>query len=412
MHEMRARHRSDFASAEGGNIAILFAVVGALLIGAAGIGFDFMRWGAQRAALQEAADAGAIAGAVELGLGGHNVVNRAKTRAEKLSLSNQFGALAGVAPAVAVDKNAQTVTVSLSAPAVRGLSKLVIKEESTLDATATAKVAGKTVACIYALNPTAPQALRGNGSAVVQGTNCAIYVNSSAADALTNSGTISADLICVVGGYSGGGYSPAPTTGCPPVADPFAALVIPAAGGCTATDAQYTSDAALNPGVFCGGLKATGNATLTLAPGAYHIVDGALKIASGASVVGDGVVFILSGTATLDISGSGAALTTPPTTGALAGYSIVQDRAAPLGTVSKVTGEGRFEFPGIVYLPRTDLDIAGRAAGNINTPTYAAIVADTITVSGQGELLATADTALFDKDAAQQITVVNARLIE
>lgn len=409
---MRANSDPPFLRAETGNVAILFAVLGALLIGAAGIGIDFVRWGAQRAALQEAADAGAIAGAVELGLGGANVVNRAKTRAQKLAQSNQFGELGDFTPVVAVDKTAQTVTVSLSGPAKRGLSKLIIKTESTLAANATARVAGKTVACIYALNPTASQALSGNGSAIVQGTNCAIYINSSAADALTNSGTIAANLICVVGGYSGSGYTPAPTTGCPPVADPFAALVIPTAGGCTAMNAQYTNDAALNPGVYCGGLRVTGNATLTLAPGAYHIVDGALKIASGASVVGSEVVFILSGTATLDISGSGAALTTPPTSGALAGYSIVQDRAAPLGTVSKVTGEGRFEFPGIVYLPRTDLDIAGRAAGNVHTPSYAAIVADTITVSGQGDLSVTADTSLFGKDAAQQITVVNARLVE
>lgn len=409
---MRGRISRGFAAAESGNIAILFAVLGALLIGAAGIAFDFSRWSMQRAQLQEAADAGAIAGAVELGLGGQNVVNRAKTRAQKLAKSNQFGDLAAIDPAVSVNKTAQTVTVSLSAPAVRGLSKLIVHQAPTLDATATAKVAGKTVACIYALNPTAPQALKGNGSALVQGTNCAIYVNSSAGDALVNSGTISAALICVVGGYTGGGYTPTPLTGCPPVADPFAALAIPAPGGCTATNAQFTSNAGIGPGVYCGGIRVTGNATLTLAPGQYHIVDGALKIASGASVVGDEVVFILSGTATVEISGSGAALTTPPVSGALAGYSIVQDRAAPLGTISKVTGEGRFEFPGIVYLPRTDLDIAGRATGNIYTPIYAAVVANTITVSGEGDLLATADTSAFGKGAAQQITVVNARLVE
>ena len=243
---MRERISRRFSAAEGGNIAILFAVLGALLIGAAGIAFDFTRWSMQRAQLQEAADAGAIAGAVELGLGGQNVANRAKTRAQKLAKSNQFGDLAAIDPAVSVDKTAQTVTVSLSAPAARGLSKLIVKEAPSLAATATAKVAGKTVACIYALNPTAPQALRGNGSALVQGTNCAIYVNSSAGDALTNSGTITAALICVVGGYAGGGYTPTPLTGCPPVADPFAALAIPAPGGCTATNAQFTANAGID----------------------------------------------------------------------------------------------------------------------------------------------------------------------
>jgi Flp pilus assembly protein TadG len=409
---MTARTPSVFAADRGGNVAILFAVAGVLIIGAGGVAFDYARWTMQRSQLQDAVDAGALGGAVELGLGGAGVVNRARTKAQKLAAINQGSFIIHADPVVTVDQGAQTVTVNATMPAQKTVSGLLIQSDSTIAATSTAKVIGKTVACIYVLNPTASPGLRGNGSAIVQGTNCAIYVNSSDANAMSNTGTIAASAICVVGGYSGGGYSPAPTSGCPPVADPFASLVIPAAGACTATNLQIHSNTALSPGVYCGGIKVTGGATVTLAAGEYHLVDGPLDVKSGASIVGSEIVFILSGTAGLDIAGSGEVSTTPPAAGALAGFSIVQDRAAPLGTLSKVTGEGKFEFPGVIYLPRSSLEIKGRAAGNAFTPTYTAIVADTVTVSGEGDLFATADTSLFGKNAAAQLTVVNAKLIQ
>ncbi|NWG72277.1 MAG: hypothetical protein HXY23_11800 [Parvularculaceae bacterium] len=402
----------QFLRDDRGNIAIIFALMAVLILGAGGIGFDFARWSAQRAALQEAADAGAIAGAVELGYGGSGVVQRAKDRAERLAGVNQGGALSGAVPTVSVDTGAGTVAVSFSVPAQKTLSAILFKGGSTLEALATAKVAGKVVACIYALNATAPQALRGNGSAVVQGTNCAVYVNSSDGNALTNSGTITASHICVVGGYSGSGYTPAPQTSCPPVSDPYAAATVPASGGCTHNNLSINVNTALNPGVYCGGLMVSGGATVTLSPGLYFFVDGPLQVTSGASLLGDEVAFILSGTASVDISGYGEVVTTPPLAGPAAGFSIMQDRAAPLGEVSKISGEGRFEFPGIIYLPRQAIEVAGRAAGNVNTPTYAAIVADTITVSGSGELFATADMSKVGKSAAQAITIVNAKLIE
>lgn len=406
------RGLARFSSDEGGNIAIVFALMAVLIVGAGGIGLDFARWGAQRAALQEAADAGAIAGAVELGYGGAGVVQRAKSRAERLSGANQSGLLSGAAPNVSVDKNVGTVTVSFSVPAQKTLSAVLVKGERLLEAQATAKVAGKVVACIYALNPTASQAMRGNGSAIVQWTNCAIYVNSSAADALTNSGTITASQICVVGGFSGGGYTPAPQSGCPPIADPYLSTTVPTAGGCTQTNLSINANTMLNPGVYCGGISISGGATVTFSPGLYFLVNGPLKVTGNASVLGDEVAFILSGTASVDIAGQGEVVTTPPLSGAAAGFSIMQDRGAPLGEVSRITGEGRFEFPGIIYLPRQAIEVAGRAAGNVNTPTYAAIVADTITVSGSGDLYATADMSKVGKGAAQAITIVNAKLIE
>ncbi len=402
----------SFSSATGGNVSVLFALAAIVILGAAGLGLDFALWNKERTELQQAADAGATAGAVELGRGGRNASARAQTRALALGTVNRSGPTASAVSSVVVDTAAQTVTVAYTMPGRRSLSAVLVKSDPTIIVASTAKVVNRVVACIYALNPSAPKSMFGNGSAVLQGTNCAIQVNSADAVALDNSGTIDATHICVVGGYSGSGYTPSPQAGCPVADDPFAATIIPAAGACTQTNLAISSTRSLSPGVYCGGVSITSGAVVTLNPGLYHIVNGPLKVAGGASLRGDGVAFILSGTASLDIAGTGEVITSPPASGDLTGFSIVQDRAAPLGGASKISGEGHFEFPGIIYMPRQNLEIRGRAAGNTYVPIYAAVVADKIIVAGQGELRVTADTSVFSKKDASKLTVVNVALIK
>lgn len=402
---MSARH---FLTDQRGSIAILFAFAAVILIGAVGIALDFALWSKQRTRLQEAADAAALAGAVELGIGGNQATTRAENKARKMG-ANERGAIAGLTETVTADATAGTVTVSYVAPVRRSLSSMLSKSDGSLDILSVARIADRKVACIYALNPSAAKSLEGNGSATLEGVDCAIQVNSSNADAMSNSGIIKASNICVVGGYSGTGYTPAPKTACPALDDPFASTVIPAPGPCTSTNAAFNADVMIlaSNDVFCGGLQVTSAATATFQAGVYHIVDGPLKLAGSSSIVGDGVTFVLSGKATIDIAGTGRAATTPPTSGGLAGFSIVQDRSAPLGGVSKVSGDGEFNFPGVIYLPRSDLEVAGRALGNVYTPTYAAIVADTIKISGEGALRATANLSPLPKKDAAKLTAVN-----
>jgi Flp pilus assembly protein TadG len=399
---------------QSGNTSILFAVCLVLILGAAGLGVDYAIWSEQRTDLQDSADAAALAGAVELGLGGNRAEERARERSLSFGASQLTQRNEAATPTIIVDSANETVSVSYAVAGRRSLSALLLQRDPTINVTAVAAIASKDTACIFALNPTATKALNGNGNAILQGTNCGIQVNSSASDAMVNSGTISASSICVVGNYGGSGYTPQPNAGCPVVPDPFAATPIPTPGVCDATNlsinASQTFSAPMD--VFCGGLSVSSGATATFQPGVYHIVDGPLKVTAGGSIVGNEVVFVLSGTATMDIAGQGRVSATPPLSGDLAGYSIVQSRTAPLGGANKITGEGQFSFPGIMYLPRSSLDIAGRADGNTFTPTYAAIVADTIKISGQGELRATASTANLTKKDSQKLTVINVRLSE
>lgn len=399
-----------FLDARDGNISVMFALMAVVILGGAGLGLDYMLWAKQRTEIQEAADAGALAGAVELGKGGADVVSRAEAKALAIGAANTSGAAKSATMTVGADPVAQTVTLSLTMPGRRSISAVLLKADATLAATSTARVVNRVLACIYALNPSSAKSMLGNGTALLEGTNCAIQVNSSDPAALDNTGTIKATHICVAGGFNGSGYSPTPRAGCPVVEDPFIAAVIPAPGACSETGLSVNSNTTLWPGVYCGGVSIASSAVATLKPGVYHLVDSSFKVSGGGSVVGDEVVFVLSGTASLDISGNGKVRTTPPAAGGLAGFSIVQDRAAPLGGQSKITGEGQFEFPGVIYLPRQSLEIRGRAAGNSYVPTYAAVAADKIVVAGSGELRVTADVNNLAPDA-MKLSVVNVSLV-
>ena len=404
----------NYIENKSGNMSMMLAVSALVLCTGIACAVDYSVWQSQRNKLQDAADASALSGAIKLANGGRNVEQSAEAEAYKYAKAANDTSLDGFESKAIVDALTETVQVNLSVPVPRLFSSFLIADDPVINVHAIAKVVNDGVYCIYALNPTAPAAIDGNGNAVLRGDNCSIHAASNSPSGITNSGTMTADDICVVGNYTGSGYSPTPTPNCAPAGDPLAALSIPSPGVvCDFTGLSVNVNTTLQPGNYCGGIKVSSqDVTVTLSPGEYFLVDGDLKVTAGGNVVGDEVVFILSGTASIDISGHGVVSTTPPISGALEGFSVVQERTAPLGKVSKITGEGRFEFPGIIYMPRQALDIAGQAVGNASTPTYAAIIVDTLKISGSGELIASADTSSFSQASSSKLSKAGARLVE
>lgn len=89
----------------------------------------------------------------------------------------------------------------------------------------------------------------------------------------------------------------------PPISDPFADLAEPSPGGCTAHNVDTSGT--ISPGVYCGGLKMGGSATLN--PGTYYIVNGDLEFDSigtlkcNCSSTGSGVTFVITGSSSSQI---------------------------------------------------------------------------------------------------------------
>jgi len=269
----------------------------------------------------------------------------------------------------------------------------------TSSATVTARAVAAQVSspnCVYALNPTATNAISAsNGAQITVG--CGIGVESSASHAIYSTGgaSITATAVNVVGNYytdNGGQIAPTPKTGVLPLSDPLAYIAAPTVGGCTYTNYPPQTGGAhvvLSPGTYCGtGLNITNGMTGTFNPGAYIISGGGMHFGGGAIVTGSGVTFYISkgngysfGPVVID-NGVTATLSAP-TSGTYSGILFFQDRtvttANTSGSAASLQGGAAMTLTGALYFPGTQLNVAN---GTSTTASYTLIVADTIVFAG------------------------------
>ena len=199
-----------------------------------------------------------------------------------------------------------------------------------VETTAIARTGGFPPYCLLALDPNDQKALD-IGNATITANGCNVQVNSDNPDqaiAGNPSGDLIADNICVNGGVSPGPtLSPEPQTGCPVVPDPLASLSGPTDLDCDYNAVSFNGGThTLAPGVYCGGIEATGGATLNFQAGDYVIKDGPLLATGGSSFSGDGVSFYLTGDGIVDLRGVSTASFSAPTSGPMAGIVFYADR--------------------------------------------------------------------------------------
>ncbi len=266
------------------------------------------------------------------------------------------------------------------------------------------------------------------GSGALTASNCDIYDDSSASNALTltGSGSISAKAIGIVGGYNktgSGTITPnPPTTGISPAADPLTLSppTIPT-GSCSASCTQsnsgsgnltvppgnYTSisntgsgTVTLQPGnyIINGNLSNTGSGNLVLGAGNYTIGGNFTTTGSGALTLGSGLYTIggnlsLTGSGTLTgsnvtfytlgsstVTGSGSEVLTAPTSGTYNGVLFYQPPSDTSGM--SITGSGGSTIQGIVYAPGAPLTLTGSGSMTVSLD----IIVDTLSVTGSGSI--------------------------
>lgn len=141
------------------------------------------------------------------------------------------------------------------------------------------------------------------------------------------------------------------------------------------------------PGVYIGGIKIAGSATVNMQPGTYFMAGGGFVVGGNGSVVGNDVT-IYSGSVAgktgragaIDITTSGRVVLTPPTTGVLSGMTIFTERESavivtlqPRNTTqcATVAGSGVSQgciggISGTIYAPNQDSLVSVKAAGTAN----------------------------------------------
>lgn len=134
----------------------------------------------------------------------------------------------------------------------------------------------------------------------------------------------------------------------------------------------------------------------TLASGIYTINGGRFKLNGGNKLVGTGVMFILKGGAEVDINGGAEVFLSPMTAlelinlgvptddaGIMEGMLIFEDPASAGNSGSKFNGSANFDINGIIYMPKSDLQLAGNMGA---TADCLMIMSSTLKLSGTADL--------------------------
>ena len=243
-------------------------------------------------------------------------------------------------------------------------ARMIGKDNTDVSAVAIASKMTPTQ-CVVALEPN-DVGITVNADSSLTTVDCGVHVNSSNGSAIeTNSGsTVTAGGgadICTVGGYSGGGFSPAPQTGCAPIADPLASLDPPPYGGCDHTNKVEVNNGevvTLNPGRYCAGITVNAGGTANFNPGNYIIEGDKFLVNTNSTAQGSEVHFYLNDKdALMNFNSDSTVNFSAPTSGDMAGVLFFMNRDISDEMKHEINSDSSSALSGTVYLPTGDLMI-------------------------------------------------------
>ena len=393
---IRTKNRHD--KREGAVYALLLVSISAI-VALLAITLDGGRLLDQRRTVQQAADLAALAAAADLY--SHYDVNNgldpsgtAAAAALAIAQANGF-ACDGVTSSITVNvppasgpfaNVAGHVEVILDANIAGSFSACVTSSTIGAAGRGVARGRRRTVGIVaLASSGTGVQNINGGSIRIIGGS---LNINSSGSSALAiGTGTLSASSTAIAGNYTGAltNVIGPVDTGAQPASDPLAQLSAPDTSMLATFPFQsYTSGTTtLSPGIYRGGLKILGTATVNLQPGIYVLDGGGLSVTGSASLVGNQVLIystsITQASGPINIAVNGTITVTAPTSGTYAGINLYQDRA--LTTAAKVTGGGSMKITGMIYAPSAQVQLTGNAAGDI---LGGWVLAQSVAMSGSG----------------------------
>lgn len=384
----------QFGHDDGGNIAILTALLLPVILVGGGLGLEAASWLYTQAKMQTAADSAAL-----------STMNNGSPRASELVVeASAVVSTYGLAQPLTVEVNnpptsgaykddIQAFEVILTRTESRLLSAIILDGGVTIRVRAVARKDNTGQGCVLALNSSKNGAAATQGSARVKLDACSLFTNSASSSSISIGGasTLQASAVSTVGGISGASRLTTTNgilTRQPSIADPYASIALPSYSGCNHTSLVVQSNLTLQPGVYCRGFAVSSGANVTLSPGTYIFDRGAFSMSGGSSIRGTGVTLVFTSSTgsdwpTMLINGGANVNLVAPSTGPLAGLVIYGDRKMTAGTSFKMTGGSSQVLGGAVYLPKADLSFAGNSSASI---ACTQVIADTITFSGDSGL--------------------------
>ncbi len=347
-----ANRLAPLARNDDGSMAVIFALVLVVLLGAAGLGLDVGRAVSMHTKMGDALDAAVLAGV-------------------RASPGEQVAAATRIFNANFIEDSAKNVSLTV-APTGDGefsgtataqldttLAGMLGIKQLNLKTVSKAAASGGGTVCILVLNKTASQAFLVNSGAEVDAPDCELHVESTAKPAaIFNAGSdISTQRICIYSKYiiDNGGTHPNLELECITSNDPFAGkLSNPSSSSCTYSNLNFNGgNVTLNPGVYCGWINFNNSPNVTFKPGVYVIKSGGWNV-NGGKWSGSGVTFFYADQSKIQFNSGVAVNITAPTSGTY--KDLVMFEKSGLSRSQLVFDDSRnMNLQGIIYLPSRDV---------------------------------------------------------
>lgn len=401
---------------ESGQAIILAALAIPCLVAMIGLGVDAGKLFNDRRTIQTAADAAALAGAMNLNNGTYAAAAKAASAAN--------GYTDGADNTTVVINNGPTWALSNYKGQANYIEATVTKTESTIfmavfgfsSVNVTARAVATNQApgngCVYTLGQTGTD-LTVQGNLGINAPDCDFNIDSSSTNAVVETGkggSVITSAVGVVGPISDAkntyaDFTPTPVGNVVPYSDPLATMQYPytctLTTGCSCPSAssicatnpdtsmpatcattlqgQIKTTLTLSPGCYDlgGGASLSAQANVTMSPGVYFLRNGALNLQAGATLNGTSITMVMTGNSTITMGGSpNMNISAPDTSGTFPGilYYQVPSDTSPL----TIIGSGTETIEGVFYAPTADITYQGSGGGTI----YTDFVSKTLTLAG------------------------------
>lgn len=347
----------------------------------------------ERARLQAAVDAAALAGAREQAVAGSNARN-AKGFAESFAAEQVTDLAPRISMAFTASQNANG-SFQVSGVGVRAslFGNMIPPGGFTIRVSAIAEALNQQPLCVLALPENDDDGQQTGLSAIVnssiQADNCLLHSNGSLLT--SNNATVRAGTIQAARTVTGSGFVPAANSGALSIEDPFKTRSISRPNACSGTSpGDYLVNSivwSLDPGVHNSNVVVSGTGRLTLRPGEYYFCK-EFKVQGNGTLIGDNVVMIFDDNATLDLQGNSRISLTGRTTGDWAGFVIVASRENDNDI--NISSSLVDKLLGTIYAPEATLRI--NASGAVAEDSkWSVIVAKDIALDKNAKLVINSD---------------------
>ncbi|HZW14916.1 MAG TPA: pilus assembly protein TadG-related protein [Brevundimonas sp.] len=355
-----------FRRARDGSIALKFALLGpaVLLVGVGAI--DLLAVNAASTRLQAIADAGALAGAPSLALATDGTEARERAAAFiDAQMEDWVDAPTYTATYEIVDRMGQrALRVLMHGHRPSFFASMLPPGGWNFNAEAVASSVGLVPLCVLVTGNTGARLLHVQDSGRMNAPACLVHSNR---DILVQGGLIDAASVQAVTTASGM-ISPSPSTGAASIDDPFANLEVDQINGlgllCTVADllnrVKVSSGVhTVPPGRHCGGIEASGDARIVLAPGDHFFLKGHLVVKENARLEGDDVVLFFDTASSFDFTDRAMVALDGRKSGPYAGIVMGSTRQNQQNFT--ISADNVESLLGVIYVPSAKLIVEGDA---------------------------------------------------